>query len=385
MAIWVVLLSLTIGAVAGTGVTLLIVSSLRQATAAVTMVSGSLPRGVSELVSLIEIPLAIVDGAGDIVAMSPGTQDLGLTKHTRFASAEVRKIVERVRATGRPAAKELELSRGPLGGATINLSIRADRFGANFVLVVMADKTEMRRLEEVRRDFVANISHELKTPIGAVTLLAEALQQAADDPDTVRHFAERLSDEASRLSTLTREIIDLSRLQAEEGLEPFELLDLNDVVAAAVDHNQVTARAKGLEIVYGGDENATVKGDSSRLTMAISNLITNAITYSVPPGRVGIGITHSGQFVEIAVSDNGIGMTPEETERVFERFYRTDQARSRSTGGTGLGLSIVKHIVGHHGGDIKVWSRPNRGSTFTLRFPFVPSPKESTKEKEKVA
>ncbi len=385
MALWVVLLSIAIGTVAGAGVTLLVVFSLRQATTAVSMASGLLPRGVSELVSLIEIPLAIVDGAGDIVAMSPSTQELGLTKNTRFASSEVRKIVERVRATGRPAAKELELSRGPLGGATINLSIRADRFGANFVLVVMADKTEMRRLEEVRRDFVANISHELKTPIGAVTLLAEALQQAADDPDTVRHFAERLSDEAARLSTLTREIIDLSRLQAEEGLEPFELLDLNDVVAAAVDHNQVTAKAKGLEIVYGGDANATVNGDSNRLVMAISNLITNAITYSVPPGRIGIGITRSAQFVEIAVSDNGIGMTADETERVFERFYRTDQARSRSTGGTGLGLSIVKHIVNHHGGDIKVWSRPNRGSTFTLRFPYVPSTNESAKEKEKVA
>ena len=159
MALWVVLLSLAIGAVAGAGVTLLVVSSLRQATSAVTMASALLPRGVTELVSLIEIPLAIVDGAGDIVAMSPSTGELGLTKNTRFASEEVRKIVERVRSTGRPASKELELSRGPLGGATINLSLRADRFGANFVLVVMADKTEMRSLEEVRRDFVANIIH----------------------------------------------------------------------------------------------------------------------------------------------------------------------------------------------------------------------------------
>jgi len=379
MALWVVLTSLAVGAGAGAGVTLLIISSLRQAKSAVEMASAILPRGVAELVSLIEIPLAIVDGAGNIVSMSPSTDELGLTKNTRFASPEVRKMIERVRNTGRPASREMDISRGPLGGATINLSLRADRFGTNFVLVVMADKTEMRRLEEVRRDFVANISHELKTPIGAVTLLAEALHQAADDPDTVRHFAERLSDEAARLATLTREIIELSRLQAEEGLEPFQLLDLNDVVAAAVDHKQVTARARGLEIVYGGDEKAMVRGDSSRLVMAISNLITNAITYSVPPGRIGIGITRNGQFIEVAVTDNGIGMTVEEAQRVFERFYRTDQARSRSTGGTGLGLSIVKHIVNHHGGDIRVWSRPNKGSTFTLRFPSAEV--ETTKAK----
>ena len=381
MAAWVVFLSLAVGAGAGVAVTLLVVSSLRQVDTAVNMATSVLPRGVIELVSLIEIPLVILDGAGDIVAMSPGTENLGLTKNKRFASNEVRKIVERVRSTGRPVSRELELNRGPLGGATVNFSLRADRFGANFVLVVMADKTEMRRLEEVRRDFVANISHELKTPIGAVTLLAEALNHAADDPDTVRHFAERLSDEAARLATLTREIIELSRLQAEEGLEPFELLDLNDIVSAAVDHNQVSARARGLEIVIGSDDKATVLGDSPRLVMAISNLITNAITYSTPPGRIGIGVTRSGKYVEVAVTDSGIGMSAEESERVFERFYRTDQARSRSTGGTGLGLSIVKHIVAHHGGDIRVWSKPNRGSTFTLRFPYA----SAKSEKEKVA
>jgi two-component system sensor histidine kinase SenX3 len=373
MALWMILASLAVGTGAGAGVTLLIISSLRQVKSAVEMASATLPRGVAELVSLIEIPLAIVDGAGNIVSMSPRTAELGLTKNTRFASAEVRKMIERVRATGRPASRDMDISRGPLGGATINLSLRADRFGTNFVLVVMADKTEMRRLEEVRRDFVANISHELKTPIGAVTLLAEALHQAADDPDTVRHFAERLSDEATRLATLTREIIDLSRLQAEDGLEPFELIDVNDVVAAAVDHNQVTARARGLEIVIGGLDRAVVSGDSSRLVMAVSNLIANAITYSRPPGRIGVGISRKHHFIEVTVTDNGIGMTHEETQRVFERFYRTDQARSRSTGGTGLGLSIVKHIVSHHGGDIRVWSKPNQGSTFTLRFPEAES------------
>jgi two-component system sensor histidine kinase SenX3 len=391
MTVWAIILCLALGAGVGVVVTLLVTSSIRQVDSAVNLSSSMLPRGVAELVSLIEIPLVIVDGSGEIVAMSPGTEDLGLTKNARFVSQDVREIVRRVRATGRPVTKELEFSRGRLSASTVTLSLRADRFGASFVLVVIADKTEMRRLEEVRRDFVANISHELKTPIGAVTLLAEALNQAADDPTTVRHFAERLSDEAERLATLTREIIDLSKLQADEGLEPFKIVDLNDVVAAAVDHNQIAARSRDLEFVVGHEEKAIVMGDSARLVMAVSNLIANAIAYSTPPGRIGIGITDTGKFIEVAVTDNGIGMTKEETERVFERFYRTDKARSRSTGGTGLGLSMVKHIVNHHDGDVRVWSKPGSGSTFTIRIPSARPQKDSdqakdtTKDKEKVA
>jgi len=379
MNLWVVLISLIVGAGAGVAVTLLVISSVRQARSAAGMLVGELPRGVVELVSLIEIPLVIVDGAGEIVAMSPSTDNLGLIRNNRIANPELKKIVERVRLTSRPSAKDLEISRGPLGGVKLDLSVRADRLGVNFVLLVLADKTAVRRLEEVRRDFVANISHELKTPIGAITLLAEALQSAADDEDTVRHFADRLADEAERLATLTREIIELSRLQAEDGVEGFRIVDLNDVVAQAVDHNQVTATSRHLDMVVSGNAKAPVMGDSTRLVMAVSNLITNAITYSVPPARIGIAVAKAGQFFEVTVTDSGIGMTSEEAERVFERFYRTDQARSRATGGTGLGLSIVKHIAANHGGDVRVWSRPGKGSTFTLRFPIAKN--ESLEEK----
>lgn len=378
MTIWTILIALLVGAGGGVAVTLLVVSSVRQARAAATMVTGSLPRGVVELVSLIEIPLVIIDGAGDIVAMSPSTEELGFTRNNRLSNAELKKIIERVRLTNRPVVREFSQNRGPLGGVKLDLAVRADRFGMNFVVLELADKTAVRRLDEVRRDFVANISHELKTPIGAITLLAEALQQAADDEDTVRHFADRLADEADRLATLTREIIELSRLQAEEGIEAFQLVDINDVVAQAVDHNQVSAVSRNLDIVVANSSKATVRGDSARLVMAVSNLITNAITYSVPPARIGVSVGRTGQFVEITVTDTGIGMTREESERVFERFYRTDQARSRTTGGTGLGLSIVKHVVSNHGGDIRVWSRPNKGSTFTLRLPFA---KQETEEK----
>ena len=371
MTIWTILIALLVGAGAGTGVTMLVMSSVRQARNAVSMVAGTLPRGVVELVSLIEIPLVILDGAGDVVAMSPSTEELGFTKNNRVSNPELKKIVDRVRLSGRPVARELSLSRSPLGGVKLDMAVRGDRFGLNFVVLELADKTAVRRLDEVRRDFVANISHELKTPIGAITLLAEALQQAADDEDTVRHFADRLADEAERLATLTREIIELSRLQAEEGVEPFQIVDLNDVIAQAVDHNQVAAASRKLEFVVSGDSKALVRGDAARLVMAVSNLITNAIAYSLPPARIGIDLKKSGQFAEITVTDSGIGMTREESERVFERFYRTDQARSRTTGGTGLGLSIVKHVVANHGGDIRVWSRPGKGSTFTLKFPIA--------------
>jgi two-component system sensor histidine kinase SenX3 len=225
----------------------------------------------------------------------------------------------------------------------------------------------------VRRDFVANISHELKTPIGAISLLSEALSEAADDPDMVRHFADRLSNESARLASITREIIELSRLQAEGALAKFDTVAIDKVLRQSVDSNRVLASAKNIDFVIGGDEGVTVWGDFDRLVVAVNNLLSNAVQYSPENTRVGVGVSDAEDRVEIVVTDQGPGMSQEEAERVFERFYRTDQARSRTTGGTGLGLSIVKHIVNHHGGDIKVWSLPGQGSTFTIRLPRNPA------------
>ena len=237
------------------------------------------------------------------------------------------------------------------------------------MLLIADDRTEAHRLEAVRRDFVANISHELKTPIGAVGLLAEALEHASEDPEQVRKFADRLQIESARLAAMTQEIIELSRLQASNALADPAEVDVESVVSAAIDKNRVAAEAAGIQLVAGGAKKAKVLGDEAMLVTAVHNLIANAIQYSTKPSRVGIGVTRTDDIVEIAVTDQGVGIPDDELDRVFERFFRVDQARSRATGGTGLGLSIVKHIVQNHGGDVRVWSQAGHGSTFTIRLP----------------
>jgi two-component system sensor histidine kinase SenX3 len=246
---------------------------------------------------------------------------------------------------------------------------RVAPLGTDHVLILVDDRTEARRVEEVRRDFVANVSHELKTPIGALHLLAEAVHDAADDPDAVRHFAERMERESRRLTSLVQEIIDLSRLQVADALHSPEPVGLDEVVSEAVDRCRLVAQAKHIDVVIGGDAGAIVYGDHSLLVTAVRNLVDNAIAYSPEHTRVGIGVRRDQGVAEVAVRDQGIGISLADQSRIFERFYRVDPARSRATGGTGLGLSIVKHVVANHGGEVTVWSMPGQGSTFTLRLP----------------
>jgi two-component system sensor histidine kinase SenX3 len=274
-----------------------------------------------------------------------------------------------VRRNGDSITEEIELARGPFGDANIYLFVRVARLGARYVLLLAEDRTESYRLDAVRRDFVANISHELKTPIGAISVLAEALASAPDDQEQVRHFAARLTSEAARLARLTQDIIDLSRLQAAEIVPHAERVSIDEVVASAVDQNRVLAESRGIELATGRASHAVVFGDESLLTTAVHNLVSNAVRYSPDKTRVGIGARLTDGVVEVAVTDQGPGIPPEDLDRVFERFYRVDQARSRATGGTGLGLSIVKHAVQNHGGEVRVWSQPGRGSTFTIRLP----------------
>ncbi|MET0885826.1 MAG: ATP-binding protein, partial [Mycetocola sp.] len=336
------------------------------------VVTPSVPDGVSQVLDALETAGIVVDPSGNVVKVSPGALALGLVRDGRIAHAEIGRIADIVRNTGEPITEDVDLSRGRFSDATLHLGVRAARLGTRYVLVLAQDHTESRRLDEVRRDFIANISHELKTPIGAVGLLAEALEPAADDPVQVRKFAARLRTEASRLARLTGEIIDLSRLQAADALHQPELLNIDAIVAAALDQNRVAADAHGVALVSAGDRGAKVYGDEALLVVAVHNLIANAITYSPPRGRVGVGISRKDGLVEIAVTDQGVGIPEEDRDRVFERFFRVDQARSRNTGGTGLGLSIVKHTVQNHGGEVKVWSLVGKGSTFTIRIPEAP-------------
>jgi two-component system sensor histidine kinase SenX3 len=327
--------------------------------------------GIVDTFAMIDIPTVLVDQQMNVKAASEAALSLAMLGAGRVTAPELVSIVKEAFASGEAVARDIELARGPFAETTIAVEVRAARMSNNLVLIFMADRSDYQRLEEVRRDFIANISHELKTPIGAISLLAEALLEASDDPEMVRKFSLRLGGEAERLAGITREIIELSRLQADGAITEFQPIEVNAVVAQAVDQHRIFAASKGIEIVAAKSDNVRVLADEARLVLAISNLVSNAVQYSPDGSRVGVGISHTEGEVEVSVTDQGIGMTKEESERVFERFYRTDQARSRTTGGTGLGLSIVKHIVANHGGDIRVWTKQGRGSTFTIRLPEV--------------
>ena len=285
-------------------------------------------------------------------------------------------MVNRVRASGQAQDAAVTVSRGRVPGAgQFHLQVRVAGIGQGRVLILIEDHTAARRVEAMRRDFVANVSHELKTPVGAIQLLAETVEAGADDPDFVRDYSGRMRKEARRLGVLVQEIIELTRLQEGDALAEPEVVDVDDVVAEAVDRVRVEANGRQITLVAGGTKGLRVRGDAALITTAVRNLLDNAIRYSEPRTRVSVGVSLDAEdpdIVRIAVVDQGIGIPKEEQERVFERFYRVDKARSRATGGTGLGLSIVKHVAADHGGTVELWSAVGRGSTFTLVLPRLP-------------
>ncbi len=272
-------------------------------------------------------------------------------------------MVSRVRATGVAEDAEVTVARGPVAGAgQFHLQVRVAGIGQGRILILVEDRTAATRVEAMRRDFVANVSHELKTPVGAISLLAETVEAGAEDPEHVRDYAGRMRKEAKRLGVLVQEIIELSRLQEGDALAEPE----------ALDRVRVEAEGQQVELVSGGRRGLRVRGDAALITTAVRNLLDNAIRYSGPRTRVSVGVSldpSDSDLVRIAVVDQGIGIPKADQERVFERFYRVDKARSRATGGTGLGLSIVKHVAADHGGTVELWSAPGRGSTFTLVLP----------------
>jgi two-component system sensor histidine kinase SenX3 len=378
---WLVPIALVVGAFAGASIVGVIVASARSGQRAADVVSTAVPDGIDQVIEALESAGVVLDPSNNVVKASPGALAFGLVWNQALVHPELVKLVDRVRRNGDSITEEIELARGPFGDANIYLFVRVARLGARYVLLLAEDRTESYRLDAVRRDFVANISHELKTPIGAVGLLAEALQAASDEPDQVRRFAKRLTKESERLARITQEIIELSRLQAADALTKPDIVEIDQVVAQAIDQNHVLADSNKVRLVSGGDAGAEVYGDEPLLVVALHNLISNAIQYSPKHSRVGVGVSCQDGIVEIAVTDQGAGIPEEDLERVFERFYRIDPARSRHTGGSGLGLSIVKHVVQNHGGDVRVWSQPGSGSTFTIRLPEAsPATAASLKE-----
>lgn len=366
---WLVLIALALGLAVGAGFVALLHIAERRGTTAAGVVSPRIPDGIDQVLEALESAGVVLDPSHNVMKVSPGAVAMGLVFNGALVHAELLALVDEVRRTGESVSRDLVVKRGPFGDASMYLRVRAARLGTRFVLLLADDRTESHRLDEVRRDFVANVSHELKTPIASVGLLAEALDAAADEPAQVRRFADRLSSESARLARLTQEIIELSRLQAQDAVAEAAIVDVDAVVATAIDQNRVIAEGNGVEIALGRRSGARVLGDEALLVMAVNNLVANAVNYSPPGSRVGVGVKHGGGVVEIVVTDQGVGIPEEDQERVFERFFRVDQARARNTGGTGLGLSIVKHAVQNHGGDIRVWSQPGMGSTFAIRLP----------------
>ncbi|WP_440710027.1 sensor histidine kinase [Herbiconiux sp. YIM B11900] len=366
---WVVLLSVALGLVVGAGFVLVVLAAERRGNNAVTVSSTAVPDGVEQMIDALDFAGLVLDPSNNVVKASERAYTYGLVSNGLLVHDEIGELVARVRRSGESVNEEIVLARGPFGEASIHLDTQIARLGSRYVLVLAEDRTDAYRLEEVRRDFIANISHELKTPIASIALLAEALDAASDDPEQVRRFAKRMGTEATRLSQITREIIELSRLQSTDVLGTAELVDIDAVISAAVDQNHVIADARDMDLVVGGKKRLTVMGDEALLTLAVNNLIANAVQYSPDGSRIGIGVHHDDGVLELVITDQGIGIPEEDLPRVFERFFRVDQARSRNTGGTGLGLSIVKHVVQNHGGDIRAWSQIGQGSTFTIRLP----------------
>ncbi|WP_430591446.1 sensor histidine kinase [Humidisolicoccus flavus] len=365
-----VVLALVLGIAFGALAVYFVTFAERRGYRAMQLVSEPVPDGVSSVLEVLESAGVVLDHSNTVLQASPGAHSLGLVTERKLAHSSLADLVDRARDLGEAQNDAFELHRGPFAdGVDFVVRARAVPLANRFMLLVADDHTEQVRLEAMRRDFVANVSHELKTPIGAISLLADAIDAASDDPERVRNFAQRLSTESIRLSRLAKEIIDLSRLQSTDPLGAAELVDLGEVARQAADHLKVTAEAKDITLSLRTKE-VLINGHHDYLLTAVQNLVSNAVHYSPDSAHVGIAVEAADGLATVTVTDSGIGIHKKDLDRVFERFYRVDPARSRVTGGTGLGLSIVKHIVQHHGGEVTVWSQLGSGSTFTLRIPL---------------
>ena len=324
---------------------------------------------------------AIVLAHGEVpIFVTPGIEQIGLLKDGKVQSAELLATVRVVRRKHSRQMGQIEIPRGPIGEGRHELTVNVIPLTEDdLVLVLLSDESEAQRVHEVRRDFVANISHELKTPIGALSLLSEAVLGAKNDPEAVEKFANRMQTESKRLTDLVQEIINLSRLQDSDPLSVPSELQVQDLIREAIDQTQVTADSRQIVVSNSDNVDGLILGDREQLIMAIQNLIENAINYSPEGTKVTVTSKVEDGIVDISVTDQGIGIPDTDLDRIFERFYRVDPARSRLTGGTGLGLSIVKHVALKHGGEVKVWSAENVGSTFSLRLPIYSATEESVK------
>jgi two-component system sensor histidine kinase SenX3 len=338
----------------------------------------SLPDGVAAVLSVLRSSALVVDADDNVLKATAPAYSMGVVSGEHLADEQLQEQVRQVRRDGQ--IREFDLMRPRSNGTPPrHLAARVAPLGARLVLVLLEDRTRERQVEAIRRDFVANVSHELKTPVGAIRLLSEAVNEAADDPEAVQRFAGRMGMESQRLGRLVQQIIELSRLQDDDPLEELGSFDVDLILDRVIDENSTDAAAKDIHVARDGEKGLAVLGNKEQVALAVGNLVSNAVSYSPEGSTVLIATRSEATTLEIAVTDQGIGIPAAEIDRIFERFYRVDPARHRSTGGTGLGLSIVKHIVASHGGDVRVWSVEGQGSTFTLTLPRKQSAKQEAR------
>jgi two-component system, OmpR family, sensor histidine kinase SenX3 len=379
----VALLALVIGIGVGVGLSPRIVERRQRRAAEQSGITVS--QMLAQIVSLSPVGIVVVDTYRDVVYTNDRAKELGLVRD-RLLDDRAWLAAQRTLSTGEDVEVDLSPRRRQPRGRS-GLSVRGhvrllSRDDRRFAVVYVDDQSEHARMEATRRDFVANVSHELKTPVGAMGVLAEALLASADDPDTVRRFSDKMVAESKRLANMVGELIELSRLQGAEPLPDLEAVDVDTIVAEALSRYKVAADNADIAITTDSPTGYIVLGDQPLLVTALANLVSNAIAYSPNGSPVSISRRRRGDNIEIAVTDRGIGIAAADQERVFERFFRVDKARSRATGGTGLGLAIVKHVAANHNGSIRLWSQPGTGSTFTLSIPAYPDHLNESDERE---
>ena len=362
-----IILGMLLGALLG-GTTIYFLVTPKNKPEQQNLTSNSSRNLILKLIQSLPDIVIWVDGDNKIKYASEVALNLNIAREDKIQIEALETLISMARKIDEPLIKKVKAKR-PLGIAKLNLDTWVMRLERGEVLLWAQNNSVVSRVETMRRDFVANISHELKTPVGALSLLAEAIEESGKDSESIQKFAKRIGPETKRLTNVIRDIIDLSQVQSDDPLASANPVEVDRVINDAVDAVQLLADLNNVEIAQVNEPDVKIVGDEYQLVMAIRNLLTNAITFSPASSRITVGAKLKDGVVEITVSDQGIGISLENQSRIFERFYRVDPARSRSTGGTGLGLAIVKHVCENHGGEVSVWSVQGQGSTFTMKFP----------------
>ncbi|RYQ45774.1 sensor histidine kinase [Bifidobacterium pseudolongum] len=338
--------------------------------------------GERRMLAMLGESVIITDVHGNVIVANTAAAEHGLVFDGRLTDDGVRGLIASAVEGHEPVHADIELDGGPQAR---HIAVTAQPISACRVAVVCADTGYRRNVDRMRRDFVTNVSHELKTPVGAIMLLSETIADAGDDVEMIRHFAGRIGMEAQRLDGLVRRLIELGRM-SNPGERPKQTVDARDLVHGAIADTEVTAAARHTDVrMRDGavDRPLAVCVDATAVHIALKNLVENAINYSPEHSDVTVDVTQADGHVRIRVIDHGVGIPSPLQGRIFERFYRVDPARSRLTGGTGLGLSIANHHIRANGGTIEVWSKPGEGSTFTVALPLAGTAGIMDKEHER--